>query len=290
MNRIKKSIIVRFFSIESNEDFFNDFMSNYIANKDNEHSSRIFNLKTKKHLIKISQEYDILGTVAYAVSVVRERNTWQTKATSDGKITGISLNQGIIGDPYYFFVIPSHKILLGFTSGPSDSLKSVGKSMLEQFQNDRLEKIKLNLIPREKEFSTLKNLPESGSLFFKLNASAFSDISSDAPQLIKDLSISPYLESNTQLALGLEFSDSPDQPLSKDGIIEIVDYLSDHDGCKTLKVKWLDSEGTSTQLEFVNAFLNYKTEITTRNKFIDETASIDILSRGMSDYFETVSK
>ena len=290
MNRIKKSIIVRFFSIQIKEDFFNDFTSNFIANKDGEHSSRIFNLKTKKHLIKLSQEYNISDTMAYAVTVVRERNTWQTKATSDGQITGISLNQGIIGDPYYFFVIPSHKTLLGFTSGPSDSLKSVGKSMLEQFQNDRLEKIKLNLIPREQEFSTLKNLPENGSLFFKLNALAFSDISSNAPQLIKDLSASPYLESNTQLALGLDFSNSPDQPLSKDGIIEIVDYLSDHEGCKTLKVKWLDSEGASTQLDFVNAFLNYKTEITTRNKFIDETVAKEILSRALPEYLKTVSK
>lgn len=222
--------------------------------------------------------------MAYAVTVVRERNTWQTKATSDGQITGISLNQGIIGDPYFFFVVPSKRILLGFTSGPSGSLKSVGKSMLEQFNNNRLEQIKLNLIPKEKEFSALKELPANGSLYFKINSYSLSDISADTPQLIKDLSSAPYIENNIQLTLDLEFDDSSDKSLSKDKVIEIVDYLSDHEGCTVLKVKSINSEGTPTQLDFGNAFLNYKTEITTRNKFIDEDSSIHVLNNALHEY------
>lgn len=290
MNRIKKKITVRFFSVEATDSFFDDFVSNFNANATNELRSRIFNSRSKKFLIKVSQIYEIFGNEAFAISVVKERNTWQTKATSDGRITGISLNQGIIGDPYYFFVLPKYKIILGFTSGPSDSLRGVGKSILEQFQNNRSEQIKLNYIPREHEFSTLNDLPESGNLSFKLNTSAFSDISSSAPKLIKDLSTSPYLQSNTQLTLGLEFSDSPDQPLSKENIVEIVEYLSDHEGCTSLKVKWYDSEGKFTQLEFVNPYLSFKTELVTRNKFIDETASIKILSDAVSEYLIFTSK
>lgn len=286
MNRIKKGITVRFFSIEAKDSFFDHFESNFIANKDGTLSSRIFNLRKKKHLIKISQEYNFLDTVAYAVTVVRERNTWQTKATSDGKIAGISLNQGIIGDPYFFFVVPNKKILLGFTSGPSGSLKSVGKIMLEQFNNDRLEQIKLNLIPKEKEFSTFKELPSYSSLFFKINSSSLSDISDDAPQLIKDLSSAPYIESNMQLALDFEVSDSSDRSLSKDNILEIVNYLSDHEGCTVLKVKGVNSMGTPIKLDFGNAFFNYKTEITTRNKFIDENSSIDVLNSALSEYLK----
>ena len=106
MNRIRKSITVRFFSIEASESFFDDFIINFLANRDNSNSSRIFNLKTKNNLIKLGEEHILKENKAYSVSVVRERNTWQTKATSDGQITGISLNQGIIGDPYYFFVVP----------------------------------------------------------------------------------------------------------------------------------------------------------------------------------------
>lgn len=286
MNRIKKSIIVRFFSIESENSFYDNFVSNFRTNKDGALSSRIFNLRTKKHLIKIDQEYDFSGTKAYSVTVVRERNTWQTKANSNGKITGVSLNQGIIGDPYFFFFVPAKKILLGFTSGPSGSLKSVGKTMLDQFNNDRQDQIKLNLIPKEKEFDTLNELPAYSSLHFKINSSSLSDVSEDAPQLIKNLSSAPYIESNMQLALDLEFNNSSDNSLSKDNVLEIVNYLSDHDGCTVLKVKGVDNKGDPIHLDFGNAFLNYKTEIITRHKFIDEDSSTHVLNNALSEYLE----
>ena len=48
----------------------------------------------------------------FPVTVVRERNTWQTKATSDGKISSIAINQGIIGDPYFFSIIPKLKVVI----------------------------------------------------------------------------------------------------------------------------------------------------------------------------------
>jgi hypothetical protein len=287
MNRIKKSIVVRFLSIEARDSFFDNFVSNFRTNKDGALSSRVFNVKTKKHLIKISKEYNFSGTSAYAITVVRERNTWQAKAHSDGKITGLSLNQGIIGDPYFFFVVPNKKLLLGFTSGPSGSLKSVGKTMLDQFSNDRLEQIKLNLVPKEKEFDILNELPAYSSLHFKINSSSLADVSEDAPELIKNLSTAPYIESNMQLALDLELNNSSGNALSKDSILEIVNYLSDNDGCTVLKVKGIDSQGNSIHLDFCNAFLNYKADIATRSTFIDEDLSINVLNNALSDYLAT---
>lgn len=286
MNRIKKNITVRFFSIEAKDDFFNGFVSSFMSNKDSVQSSRIFNLRTKKHLIKVSQEYAFSDSTAYAVTVVRERNTWQTKATSDGKIAGISLNQGIIGDPYFFFVVPAQKTLLGFTSGPSGSLKSVGRTMLEQFNSDRLQQIKLDFIPKEKEFTTLKELPECSSLHFKINSSSLSDVSDDAPQLIKNLSSTAYVENNMQLVLDFEFNTAPDQTLSKDNVLEMVNYLSDHEGCTVLKVKGVDDIGNIIRLDFGNAFFNYKTEIFTRNKFIEESASLEVLQDALHEYLK----
>lgn len=287
MNRIKKSITVRFFSIEAHDIFFKSFVSTFIANKGNSNGARIFNLKTKKHLIKLYQDCNISGVDAYAVTVIRERNTWQAKATSDGQISGISLNQGIIGDPYYFFVVPSKEIIFGFTSGPSTSLKSVAKSMLDQFQNNRTDSIKLDFISREKNITLFNTLSESGNLHFKISPSHFSEISSDAPRLIQDLSTTPYFESNSELALGLDFADTPDHSLDRDKVIEIIDYLSDHEGCKMLKVKWIDSDGKTTQFDFINAFLNFKTEIETRSKFIDENLALEVLSRAFSEYLES---
>lgn len=290
MNRLNKKITVHFYSVDAGDSFFENFISSFRANKESALSAKIFNLRTKKHLIKITQEYTFSDTVAYAVTVVRERNTWQAKATSDGKITGISLNQGIIGDPYFFYVVPARKIILGFTSGPSGSLKSVGKTMLEQFNNDRSKQIRLELIPKEKDFYALKELPEYKSLHFKIHSSSFTDISSDAPQMIKNLSsAAPYFGSNTQLALDLECNDSSDDALSKENVIELVNYLSEHDGCAVLKVRGIDDEGKSIQLNFTNAFFNYQTEITTRNKFIDEKSSIDVLNNALSDYLKSNS-
>jgi len=286
MNRIKKMVTVRFFSIDGKESFFKDFKSSFTSNKDGNLCSRIFNIKTKKHLIKISNEYKLKKTTAYSVTVVRERNTWQTKATSDGKISGLSLNQGIIGDPYFFFVVPEKKIILGFTSGPSGSLKTVGRTMLEQFNNDRTEKLKLDLIPKEKEFYTLRELPEFSSLHFKINSSSLTDISDDAPKLIKELSAAPYIESNMQLALDLEVDKAAHSPLSKDNILEIVNYLSDHEGCTVLKVKGLNSKGAPINLDFGNAFLNHKAEISTRNKYIDEDSSVQVLKGALSEYLK----
>jgi len=185
-----------------------------------------------------------------------------------------------------FFFVPSYNILLGFTSGPSGSLKSVGKTMLEQFKNDRSSQITLNLIPKEKEFGALKNLPDDGSLHFKINSSSLSDLSDDAPPLIKNLGFAPYIENNIQLTLDLSFSNLSEAPLTKDNVLEIVSYLSDHEGCSALKVKSMNN-GDPVLLDFGNAFLNFKTEINTRNKFIDEDSSINILSSALLDYLST---
>jgi hypothetical protein len=287
MNQIKKGVTVRFFSIEAKKSFVGNFVSIFIANKDAGASSRVINVRSKKHLIKLSEKLSVSTVAAYAVTVVRERNTWQAKATSDGKITGISTNQGIIGDPYFFLVVPGKKILLGFTSGPSGSLKSVGKTMLDQFNSNRADEIKLDLIPKDKEFSTLKELPEYSSLHFKINSASLSEISDDAPQLIKDLSLAPYIENNMQLSLDLQLNYAEDKTLTKENVIEIVNFLSEHEGCTVLKVKGVNKDGDRIHLDFGNAFVHYKTEINTRTKYIDESLSIGILKNALSEYLET---
>jgi len=284
MNRIKKNITVRFFSVDAKNSFFTNFVTNFNTNKEGDSNSRIFDLRSKKHLIKINQSHDIKNTVAYSVTVVRERNTWQTKATSDGKITGISLNQGIIGDPYYFFLVPAKQLLLGFTSGPSGSIKSVARTMLDQFSVDRQEKIKLDLIPKEKEFDALSQLPTFSNLHFRINPSSLTDISEDTPKLIKDVSEVPLINPNAQLALDLDLNDSKDTDLTKDDVLEIISYLSDHNGCTVLKVKGVNNDGAPVSLDFGNAYITHKTEITSRNKFIDEKSAIDSLKKALTEY------
>jgi len=281
MNRVKRSITVRFFSIDATPEFFKGFKSSFLTNLESSLSTRIFNIRSKKHLVKVST---VENATAYPLSVVRERNTWQTKATKDGSITGVSTNQGIIGDPYFFFVVPEKKVLLGFTTGPSVSLKSVGKTMLEQFNTDRKADVKLDLIPKEKEFSKLVELPDYSSLHFKINSSSLIDVADSAPQIIKDLSSAPYIENDMQLSLDLTVNSESESSITKENVIEIVNYLSGHDGCTVLKVKGEDTDGGKVHLDFGNAFFNYKTDIQTRNKYIEEKLALEVLNQALQSF------
>ncbi len=279
MNKIKKNITVRFFSIDTSESFFNQFHANFLTNFDSTTSSRITNIRNIKYLIKTLK----FENGSFYISVVKERNTWQAKATRDGNITGLTINQGIIGDPYYFCVVPDKKIILGFTTGPIGSLKSVAKLTLEQFNSIRKEKIQLSLIPIEKDFIKLLKLPDYSSLHFKINSSSLIDISDDAPILIKNLSSAPYIENNIQLSLDLECSNNIEGAVTKENIIEIVNFLSDSDACSILKVKGIDENGKKVNLDFGNAFMKYKFELNTRSKYIDEKTSIMVLSSALNN-------
>lgn len=288
-NRITKKIMVSFFNIEASENFFRGFVSIFVANKEGTESSRIFNLREKKYLIKVSQEHLVSEDIAYAVTVVRERNTWQAKATSNGKISGISLNQGIIGDPYFFFVVPEKEIILGFTSGPNGSLKSVARIILEQFNDNRSQNIKLNFVSKEKKYSTLETLPDTGQLHLKIDSSSLSDMFEGAPKLVKSVGSVSLLEHNVQLIFNVPFANTADSSISKADVVELINYFGDHDGCLALNVNGDDDDGNKVRLNFGNAFFNYKTELSTRNKFIEEASSLQILKDALSKYLGEVT-
>ncbi|KZM44107.1 hypothetical protein OA92_05225 [Marinomonas sp. SBI22] len=279
MSRVKKSVTVRFFSIDASSAFFENFSANFLISNESQASARIITIRNTKNFIKAAHRTDD----QFFIAVVRERNAWQTKASRDGNITGLAINQGIIGDPYYFCVIPNKKVVLGFTTGPIGSLKAVASVALEQFKTLRNDKIMLSLIPKEKEFSKLLELPEYNSLHFKINSSSLADVAEDAPALIKNLSSAPYIENNVQLSLDLDCGDEPDSIVTKDNIIEIVNYLSDSDSCTVLKVKGKNEEGQNINLDFGNAFINYKSELNTRNKYIDESTAIKVLSSAWNE-------
>ena len=277
VNKIKKNVTVRFFCIDTSQSFFKNFIANYLVSYKSDLHSRIFTIKHTKHLVKTVSS----DSKKFFLTVVKERNTWQAKATRDGSISSLSLNQGMIGDPYYFCVVPDKQIIFGFTTGPIGSLKSVAKFALEQFNSERLTKLNLSLIPKEKEFSRLLELTNFNSLHFKINSSSLVDLTEDAPQLIKNLGAAPYIENNIQLSLDLECSEDPESILTQESLIEIVNYLSDSETCSVLKVKGINKDGKKVNLDFGNAFINYKTEISTRNNYIDESTASNILNAAL---------
>lgn len=290
MNRAKKKVTVSFFAIEAADDFFRGFVSSFKATKEGAKGSRVLNLRSKKHLIKAASEQEISDRKAYAVTLVKERNTWQAKATSDGKISGISLNQGIIGDPYFFLVIPRSKLLLGFTSGPSGSLRGVAKVMLEQFNSNRSNSIRLEFVPKEEGSSPLHEVPSEGELHLRIGRSAFAEIHDDTPDLIRELGQSPLTDHEIQLVMNLDFSDEVDAAMSRSGVLDLINYFSDNDGCSALRVKGTNDLGEAIRLNFGDAFFSYQDEILTRNKFIDEKASLETLQAALREYLKPATK
>ncbi|CTQ06799.1 hypothetical protein BN1200_300049 [Klebsiella variicola] len=248
---------------------------------ESEENTRIITSRDKKHLIKLNPPHYVNDNEIFGVTVVRERNTWQTKATKDGSITGIHLNQGIIGDLYYIYILPAYRTIFGFTSGPSGTLKSVCKFILEQLNTNRRLKIKIDLIPKAKGYISLNDYQAFNSLHFKMNSSYLSEITDDAPHFFKQLSTSPYIGPGMQLSFDLEFNDENCSSFTKDNVIEIINFLSDHDGCSTLKVKANNSDGKASTIDFSDTFLHFKTEVNTRNKYIDEESASRVLDQAL---------
>lgn len=283
MNRIKKIITVRFFSIKANDSFFDDFISIHNANKANEKDVRIINIREKKHLIKIHEALQHQDNSVFFLSVVRERNTWQTRALGNGTISGIPLNQGIIGDPYYLMVVPGDRIILGFTTGPSGSLRSVANTTLQQFNKDRLSRVALEHISKKKEFSKLRELSGYNKLHFKVNATSIGEPNEGTPGILRELCAAPFMANTSQIAL--TFSEIGEDGFSEKNLIDIVDYLSENEGCSSLTVHGLDSEGVKVHLDFSKAYYIFKTEIEIRSKFVDEKKAKDTLFDALN-YFD----
>ena len=191
MNRIKKRITVRSFSVKAHDSFFDDLISIHNANQSRE----------KKYLIKIHEALQHQSSSLFFLSVVRERTSWQVRALGDGTISGIPLNQGIIGDPYYFFVVPKDKIILGFTTGLSGSLKIAANTILQQFIKDRTAKVTVEPISNEREFSRLKELSGYNKLHFKVDMASLGEPEEGAPGLLRQLNAVPFMANNSEVAL-----------------------------------------------------------------------------------------
>lgn len=286
MNRIKKRITVRFFSIKANDSFFDDFISIHNANQANEKDVRIINIRKKKHLIKIHEELQHQEKNVFFLSVVRERNTWQTRALRSGTISAIPLNQGIIGDPYYFMVVPGDKIIIGFTTGLSGSLKSVANTTLQQFNKDRVSRITLEHISKQKEFSKLRELSGYNKLYFKVSATSIGEPNEGTPGILRELCAAPFMAHSSQIAL--TFSEIGEEGFSERNLIEIVDYLSENDGCSALTVHGLDNDGVKVHLDFSKAYAIFKTDIEIRSKFVDEKKGKEILFDALNSFDRSI--
>jgi len=285
MNRLGKKVKVRFFSIKGHEGFFEDFISIYQANIKSEKGVRIVNILDKKYFIKIYNNPENIDNNIFFLSIVRERNTWQTKALGDGTISSIIPNQGIVGDPYYYVVMPEDKVMLGFTTGPSGSLKAVGSNILQQFNKNRSSKISLEHIINRKEPASLQEISEYAKLHFKINTTLLGKPTENMPGIIKELCSSPFMANNSQIALTI--NEIGDGGLPSRDLASIVGFLFENNACSVLTVQGLNDEGEKVFLDFSKTHVVYETSIEMRNKFVDEVQAKNALVGALNYYNDT---
>lgn len=275
MSKLKKKITVRFFSISAISAFFEDFVSGHNANLANAKPVRFFTIRDKKYLIKIHQPVELGGEKAYFLSVVRERITWQAKALIDGTISGVHSNQGLIGDLYYYLVMPNKKAILGFTTGLSASVRSVANAILDQFKKDRSSKIELEPLSRENEYARLKDIAEFTEMRFKLAPALLSGVGDDMPSLFRGLKASPFMASSSKLEL--TFSEFAKSGFTRDELFEAIDYLADNECCTSLIIKAVDNDGEKMQLDLNKTYLAHTQQIQLRGNFVDEELAKNVI-------------
>ena len=282
MSKIKKKITVRFFSIDTDSEFFDDFVSAYNANLTNEKPIRIFNIRDKKHLIKIYPPMEHCEQQIFFLSVVKERITWQARAFVDGTISAIHTNQGLIGDLYYYLVVPSLKSILGFTTGPTSSVRSVANTVLQQFKKDRTSKISLEPSTHENEYTKLQDLAEFTEVRFRLAPSMLSDYTDDMPNIFRELKASSFLSNSPNLELTISIPQTNDGGFSQEDLMGIIDYLADSESCTALIIKGINHGGEKLQLNFNNTYVAYSTDASLRGNFIDEELAKTIILKALN--------
>ncbi|MGE4317733.1 MAG: hypothetical protein AB7E96_02410 [Deferribacterales bacterium] len=272
MNRNKKKLTVRFYEIESNEALLNDISAVYQVSIGSGEKTRIINHKEKKYFIKLDK-ITISGRNIYSITVVKERNTWQTKALRDGTISGIQINQGIIGDPYYYLLDSDKKVIFGLTTGGNEGLRTVGETTLTQFQKDRLSKIALNPIMKKDDSAKINHLSNIKNFELKVDFSELGEIDTYAPNTLRELSI---IARNAEIHIKYNHIED-ENGLPERELVEIVDFLNENDACSKLTVEGEDIDGEPVKLDFHHSLFVYREEIETRNNYIDENSAHQVL-------------
>ena len=175
---------------------------------------------------------------------------------------------------YYYLVVPASGLILGFTTGPNASVRSVANVVLQQFKKDRASRITLEPISNQNEYTKLNDLSEFTEMRFSLNPALLNESGDEMPDIFRELKASPFMANSSKLELTIvEFGE---EGFTREALISAVDYLADNECCISLYVKGINSEGEKIQLDLNRAYLAYSTHVQLKGNFIDEQTARDI--------------
>jgi hypothetical protein len=220
-------------------------------------------------------------------STIKERNTWQVRSTSLGKIRSVADSNSIVGDISYYKFDPRNKIIASFTTySASGYLKSMCNEVFRRFTSAS-DKFELEYLADNNEIDTINNWKYFSKISLKLDIKNFANAEDEKPELI-----------NAILGLGNSFGggeisislNAQEASLPKNNIIETINYLSENNACPSLCL----SGGNEPRKEKIisvdlkKAFVEYRTKIylNPAKSFIEPKIANSVLS----DAFASINK
>lgn len=285
MNPVKKSITVRFFELKTEPDVINKFIGSF------------------KSLLRLNKGNDVIANVqgryiincinAKDVSVdrremlfwssVKERNTWQVRATQDGSIFGLEDANSIVGDISYYKFDPVKKIIASFTSYSSaEYLKTMCTSIFKRLTSESAN-ISIDYLSDDVGIAQVRKWDYYSKISIKLDTDKISQ-NDDLPELIKALLGIKDVFGGNEISVTL---DGGVNNLPKQDVTETINYLSSSESCSSLLLAGGKKAGEekTLRINLKKAFIKYRTDIEMKinQKYIDSKQANLILTEAFSD-------
>lgn len=283
MNKNVKGALAVVFHVHASDEYFDELLAIYQVSEGSSDRARIVSVRDRRFFIKISEFDSVFEKHAFLLSVVRERNTWQVKASRNGEISGLIGNQGIVGDPYYYVVIPDDRVVIGFTTGSNASLRSVATVVLEQFNSTRSRKIKVVHVDDGCGSVNIESLYAYSVFRFRVSVSLFDSLDVHAPQGLREIKM-PY-GVNGETNITFSFLGGGDTSLSIGDVVDTVRYLQGRKECSLLILHGESPDGSDVQVSISRRYKAYQGSLRLRDLYVDEGVARRFLNEAITRLF-----
>ena len=212
-------------------------------------------------------------------SSVKERNTWQVRATQDGRIVALEDSNSIVGDVSYYKLDPVQNILAAFTTYSSAAyLKSMCTSIFKRLTSGSTI-FSIDYLSDDLGISQAREWNYYSKISIKLDTEKIVQ-TDDLPELIKVLLGIKETFGGGEISVTL---DGGPNKLPKQDVTETINYLSSSEGCSSLSLaggRHGDEEEKYLTINLKKAFIKYRTciEMRINQKYIDFEQADNILT------------
>jgi hypothetical protein len=261
MNPVGKSIIVRFFKLSAEVDIVNKLVGSFRSLVKLSKGTDIVTNDKGRYIIQCINLKDssVKGQEMLFWATVKERNSWQVRATQDGQIVGLEDSNSIVGDVSYYKFDPIQGVIAAFTTYSSTAyLKSMCTSIFKRLTYESA-RFSIEYLYDDIGISQVKEWDYYSKISIKLDTERITQ-TDDLPELIKVLLGIKDAFGGSEISVTL---DGGSNKLPKKDVTETINYLSSSESCSSLSLVG----GTSSKEEkyltinLKKAFIKYRTSI-----------------------------